>query len=107
MNSSYVQGNLLLLNFYLKNISKIQSLPKWMRNPDVLIQEMESKWKDQKNSGAQNFSLKLPNSTANSYNEEFENMKSEMRKLHSGEKEIFPYRTTLILLFCIRYLPMS
>merc|ERR1712001_723784 len=75
-----------------------------MRNPDVLIQEMESKWKDQKNSGAENFSLKLPNSTANSYNEEFEHMKSEMRKLHAGEKEIFAYRTTLILLFCIRLL---
>ena len=41
MSSAYVQGSLLLLNFYFKNLSKIQSLPKWMRNPEVLMQEFQ------------------------------------------------------------------
>ena len=54
-----------------------------------------------KNSG---FSLRLPTSTAKEYNGEFDNMKSEMRKLHGAESEKFSYKTTLILLFCIRIL---
>ena len=29
-------------------------------------------------------------------------MKSEMRKLHGGEKEVLSYKITLFLLFCIR-----
>ena len=58
--SSYIEGNILLFNFYFKNFEKIKALPKWMRNPDVLIQEIESKWKG----GEESFSLSLPNSTA-------------------------------------------
>ena len=54
-----------------------------------------------KNSG---FSLRLPTSTAKEYNGEFENMKSEMRKLHGTENEKISYKTTLILLFSIRIL---
>ena len=54
-----------------------------------------------KNSG---FSLRLSTSTAKEYNGEFDNMKSEMRKLHGAEREKFSYKTTLILLFCIRIL---
>ena len=35
---SYFQGNILLFDFYFKGFDKIKALPKWMRNPDVLIQ---------------------------------------------------------------------
>ena len=48
--------------------------------------------------------MRLPTSTAKEYNGEFENMKSEMRKLHGTENEKFSYKTTLILLFSIRIL---
>ena len=50
---------------------------------------MESKWKGGKEP---EFSLKLPNSTAKAYNENFDGMKSNLRKLHSGEKEKYSYR---------------
>ena len=35
---SYFEGNILLFDFYFKGFDKIKALPKWMRNPDVLIQ---------------------------------------------------------------------
>jgi len=62
---------------------------------------MESKWKGGKEP---EFSFELPNSTAKAYNENFDGMKSNLRKLHSGEKEKYSYRTTLILLFVVRFM---
>jgi len=104
MNLSYIEGNRLLFDFYFKNINKIKSLPKWMRNPDHLIKEMELRYNQNDNNKNSGFSLRLPTSTAKEYNGEFENMKSEMRKLHGTENEKFSYKTTLILLFSIRIL---
>ena len=47
------------------------------RNSYSKFQEMESKWKGGKEP---EFSLKLPNSTAKAYNENFDGMKSNLRK---------------------------
>ena len=33
------------------------------------------------------------------YNGEFDKLKSELRQLHAGEKELISYRVTLLLLF--------
>ena len=88
----------MLFNFYLKNISTIRSLPKWMRNPDTLQTIIEEKVK----STGKCFELSLPSEIGKKYNNDFEKMKSEMRTLHGSEKEKFSYKITLILLFCIR-----
>merc|ERR1719433_1274682 len=103
MNFSYVEGNYLLFDFYLKNFNKIKSLPQWMRNPNHLIKEMDLHYDitKKKNFG---FSLRLPSSTSKEYNGDFENLKSEMRKLHAMDQEKISYKTTLIVLFCIRIL---
>ena len=84
MSSAYVQGSLLLFNFYFKNLSKIQSLPKWMRNPDTLKEVVNAKIE---NGELEHFTPTLPNNTAKEYNDGLENMKGEMRKLHAGEKK--------------------
>merc|ERR1719369_2244875 len=97
----YMQGNWLLLKFYLHSIVKVHSLPKWMRNPDTLKQVVNAKIK---NGQQEHFTLSLPRSPAKEYNEGLEDMKSEMRKLHAGEKENFSYKTTLLLLFLLRFL---
>ena len=99
MNFAPFRGNLLLFDFYFKNLHQIKALPKWMRNPDSLIEEVESKWQNGKN---QSFTLELPKTIAQSYNEKFDKMKAEMRKLHVNESEKLSYKTTLILLFAIR-----
>ena len=39
MSWAYLRGTVLLFKFYFKNLEKIKSLPKWMRNPEVLMQE--------------------------------------------------------------------
>merc|ERR1719483_192428 len=97
----YMKGNWLLLNFYIKNISKIHSLPKWMRNPDTLKDLVDSKIA----SGQEEcFHLSLPRNTAKEYNDGLDVMKAEMRKLHAGEKEHISYKTTLMLLFALRLL---
>ena len=88
----------MLFKFYLEHIKTITSLPLWMRNPDVLRSEIEQKV----NAEGKIFELKLPSKIGKHYNNEFENMKSEMRKLHGGEKEVLSYKITLFLLFCIR-----
>jgi len=86
MAGRYLQGNWLLLRFYIKNISKVHSLPKWMRNPDTLKNLVNSKI----DLGEQeHFSLSLPNNIAKEYNGGLEDMKADMRKLHAGEKESF------------------
>ena len=54
MSSAYVQGTFLLINFYFKNLANIKSLPKWMRNPDVLMQEFE----DSSGKAKKSFSLR-------------------------------------------------
>lgn len=97
----YLQGNLLLLKFYIHNIIKIHSLPKWMRNPDTLKDVVNAKIH---NGQQDDFSLSLPSSTAKEYNDGLDDMKAEMRKLHVGEKENISYKTTLLLLFIIRLL---
>ena len=98
--ASYIEGNLMLFKFYLKHIETIRSLPLWMRNPDVLRSEIEQKV----NTEGKIFELKLPSKIGKHYNNEFDKMKSDMRKLHGGEKEILTYKITLLLLFCIRIL---
>ena len=55
---------------------------------------MESKWKGGKEPA---FSFKLANSTAKAYNENFDGMKSNLRKLHSGEKETYSYRHSIYI----------
>ena len=96
--TSYIQGNLMLLRFYLRNINTIRSLPIWMRNPDIFRAVVETKLKLNQKS----FSLSVPSSIGKQYNADFEDMKSKMRRLHSGENELFDYKITLFLLFCIR-----
>ena len=96
--ATYVKGNLMLFNFFTKNISTIRSLPAWMRNPDELKSVIATKMQANQKS----FNLDLPSSTAIVYNDAFEKMKSDMRRLHNGETEVFDYKITLILLFCIR-----
>ena len=54
MSSAYVQGSFLLFDFYFKNLSKIKSLPKWMRNPDLLMLEFE----DSSGKAKKSFSLR-------------------------------------------------
>ena len=95
MNFAPFRGNRLLFDFYFKNLHQIKALPKWMRNPDSLIEEVESKWQNGKN---QSFTLELPKTIAQSYNEKFDKMKAEMRKLHVNESEKLSYKNTLILL---------
>jgi len=97
----YLKGNWLLLKFYLHSVVKVHSLPKWMRNPDTLKEVVNAKIK---NGQQEHFTLSLPSSTAKEYNEGLEDMKTEMRKLHAGEKESFSYKTTLVLLFLLRFL---
>merc|ERR1712142_595800 len=101
MVNTYIRGNLLLLKFYLQSIAKVHSLPKWMRNPDTLKEVVNAKIE---NGELEHFTLTLPNNTAKEYNDGLENMKGEMRKLHAGEKEMFSYKTTLLLLFLLRFL---
>merc|ERR1711971_709490 len=98
MVASYVKGNLLLFKFYLDNIWKLHQLPQWMRNPDSLQEVVEERVA----AGDEGFTLKLPRTVARSYNGEFDRLKSELRQLHAGEKELISYRTTLLLLFSIR-----
>merc|ERR1711936_1089287 len=98
MVASYVKGNLLLFKFYLDNIWKLHQLPQWMRNPDTLQEVVEERVA----AGDGGFTLKLPRTVARSYNGEFDRLKGELRQLHAAEKELFSYRTTLILLFSIR-----
>ena len=86
-HKTYIKGNLMLFNFYLKNISTIRSLPKWMRNPDTLQTIIEEKVK----STGKCFELSLPSEIGKKYNNDFEKMKSEMRTLHGSEKEKFSY----------------
>ena len=98
LSTTYIQGNLMLFNFYIKNINKIRSLPSWMRNPDTLQSVIETNVEVNQTT----FSLSVPSSIGKHYNDAFEKMKSDMRTLHSGENELFDYKITLILLFCIR-----
>lgn len=88
----------MLFKFYLEHIKTIYSLPLWMRNPDELRSMIEEKV----NATGKIFELKLPSEIAKHYNDEFEKMKSEMRRLHGGEKEVLSYKITLLLLFFIR-----
>ena len=97
----YTKGNWLLLKFYVHSITKLHSLPKWMRNPDTLKEVVNAKIK---NGQQEHFTLSLPSNTAKEYNEGLEDMKTKMRKLHAGEKERFSYKTTLVLLFLLRFL---
>merc|ERR1712032_417331 len=97
MVASY-KGNLLLFKFYLDNIWKLHQLPQWMRNPDTL-QEVVDERVAAGDGGKGGFTLKLPRTVARSYNGEFDRLKSELRQLHAGERELISYRTTLLLLF--------
>ena len=92
-------GNWFLFKFYVKSVKKLHQLPKWMRNPDSLIETINSVF-DVKNKKP--FELSVPGDVRKKYNEDFDVMKSEMRQLHAGQKERFSYKTTLILLFLIR-----
>jgi len=94
----YVKGNLLLFKFYLDNIWKLHQLPQWMRNPDTLQEVVEERVASG-DGGEGGFTLKLPRTVARSYNGEFDRLKSELRQLHAGERELISYRTTLIILF--------
>ena len=96
--ASYFKGNLMLFKFYLEHIKTIYSLPLWMRNPDELRLVIEEKV----NAEGKIFELKVPSKIGKHYNNEFERMKSGMRRLHGGEKEMLSYKITLLLLFCIR-----
>ena len=95
---TYIQGNLMLFSFYLKHIKTIHSLPGWMRNPDTLQSVIEEKV----SSDGKIFELNVPSDIGKHYNNEFEKMKSDMRRLHGGENELISYKITLILLFCVR-----
>merc|ERR1712088_1131629 len=98
--SSYVKGSLILFKFYLANICKLHQLPQWMRNPDTLQELVEEKVGEDEN--MKGFTLKLPRTVARIYNGEFDKLKSELRQLHAGEKELISYRVTLLLLFSLR-----
>jgi len=96
-----VYGNWLLLKFYAKSVSTLHNLPKWMRNPDNLIETI-GKVFDVKN--PKSFELRVPSEVKSEYNDNFDAMKIEMRSLHAGERERISYKTTLLLLFAIRLL---
>ena len=96
-----VYGNWLLLKFYAKSVSTLHNLPKWMRNPDNLIETI-GKVFDVKN--PKSFELRVPSEVRSEYNDNFDAMKIEMRSLHAGERERISYKTTLLLLFAIRLL---
>merc|ERR1712241_697652 len=96
--TSYFKGNWMLFKFYLEHIKTIYSLPLWMRNPDELRSVIEEKV----NATGKIFELKVPSKISKHYNDEFEKMKSDLRRLHGGEKEVLSYKITLLLLFCIR-----
>ena len=101
MKWSEVTGNIKLLKFYMKSILTLHKLPKWMRNPDTLIEIISSNF-DPK--CPKKFELSVPSDISKQYNEDFDRMKNEMRSLHGGEREGLTYRTTLTLLFTIRLL---
>ena len=99
VSATYIRGNWRLFKFYLKHISTIRSLPPWMRNPDTLRDTIEEKV----GSVGKHFELNVTSDTGKHYNDEYDKMRSDMRKLHSGgENEICSYKFTLLLLFCIR-----
>ena len=70
-----------------------------MRNPDTLVDTITSKF-DVKN--PQDFELSVPSAVSKEYNEDFEEMKTQMRTLYAGEGKKISYKTTLMLLFIIR-----
>ena len=93
------QGNLMLWKFYIKSVSTLHKLPKWMRNPDALVETITSTF-DVKN--PKDFELSVPSDVSKEYNDDFEVMKSQMRSLYVGEGKKMSYKTTLMLLFTIR-----
>merc|ERR1719495_2852868 len=94
-------GNWLLLRFYAKSVTTLHKLPKWMRNPDNLIETIGEAF-DVKN--PKSFELKVPSEVGSKYNENFDAMKNEMRSLHARDRERISYKTTLMILFAIRLL---
>ena len=99
LNHKGLIGNWLLLKFYLKSVKTLHKLPKWMRNPDSLIDTISS-ITDVRKPGK--FELSLPADVADTYNRDFDSMKSEMRSLHAGDREMLSYKSTLLILFTIR-----
>ena len=99
MVSKDIWGNWLLWKFYIKSVKTLHQLPKWMRNPDNLIEKISSVF-DSNN--PEKFELTVPAEISKNYNEAFDRMKVDMRGLHAGERERFTYKTTLFLLFSIR-----
>ena len=88
-------GNWALLRFWLSSVSSLHTLPKWMRNPDTLIQTVAAVFDPQR---PRQFELRAPASVARRYNDSFEAMKAKMR----GGPASLSYRARLALLFSIR-----
>ena len=101
MKWSAMTGNLELLKFYIKSVSTLHRLPKWLRNPDTLIETISASF-DPK--CPKKFELSVPSDISAKYNEDFNKMKADLRSLHAGEKEWLSYKMTLTLLFTIRLL---
>ena len=99
MKWSAVTGNLELLKFYLKSVSTLHRLPKWLRNPDTLIETISASF-DPK--CPKKFELSVPSDISTKYNEDFDKMKGDLRGLHMGEREGLSYKMTLALLMTIR-----
>lgn len=100
MFTHYVRGTHLLLTFYWRNLFLLHSLPKWLRNPDTLQDVVKDRLKELGKSAT--FSLSLDNTAAKKYNREFDNIKTEMRRLHGGDTELISYKGTLLILFSLR-----
>ena len=94
-------GNWALLRFWLSSVSSLHTLPKWMRNPDTLIQTVAAVFDPHK---PRQFELRAPASVARRYNDSFEAMKAEMRGggAARGGPASLSYRARLALLFSIR-----
>ena len=82
-------------------LSSLHTLPKWLRNPDTLIQTVAAVFDPQR---PRQFELRAPASVARSYNDSFEAMKAEMRGggAARGGPASLSYRARLALLFSIR-----
>ena len=101
MKWTAVTGNLELLKFYLKSVSTLHRLPKWLRNPDTLIETISASF-DPK--CPKKFELSVPSDISAKYNEDFDKMKADLRSLHTGEREGLSYKMTLALLMILRLL---